>query len=123
MATYNILIIEDDITLLELFKYKFKNSGYKVYTAQDGQDGLYLARKKLPDLILLDIIMPGMDGFKVLEELKKDDRTRYIKVYILSNLGQQEEVEKGLRLGADRYIIKTDLNPDEAVKMVSQAFS
>ena len=123
MSEYRVLIVEDDVTLLELFKYKFKRSGYKVFAAANGEEGLYLARKKLPDIILLDIIMPVMDGFKVIEELKKDNRTKDIIIYILSNLGQQEEIDKGLRLGADRYIVKADLSPDEAVSMVSEALS
>ena len=121
MNSYNVLIVEDDPTLSDLFKFKFKNSGFNVHVAHNGEDGLKKAKKKLPDIILLDIIMPGLDGFKVLEELKKDDSTKSIKVYILSNLGQQEEIDKGLRLGADRYIVKAELNPDEAVEMVTEA--
>ena len=114
-----ILIVEDDFMLLDIFKTKFKKSGFKVFTALDGFEGLEAARKNNPDLILLDI-MPGMNGFQVLEKLKADERTKDIVVYILSNLGQQQEIDKGLRMGADRYLVKANMTPEGAVQAVRE---
>ena len=115
-----ILIVEDDFMLLDIFKTKFKKSGFKVFTAINGFEGLEAAQKKHPDLILLDIIMPGMNGFKVLEKLKADEKTKDIVVYILSNLGQQQEIDKGLRMGADRYLVKANMTPEGAVQAVRE---
>lgn len=120
MAENSILIIEDDEDLNRLLEYKLKQNKYVVYKAFNGKEGFKLAKSKLPDLILLDIVMPIMNGFEVLEKLKKNKKTKNIKVYILSNLGQPEEIEKGLELGVDRYFIKAHLSLEDVVKMVKK---
>ena len=113
-----ILLIEDEEILVDLYKFKFAKEGLKLITAFDGEEGLKLAREIKPDLILLDVVMPGIDGFQVLKELRGSSQTKDIKVYILSNLGQAEEINRGLEEGADGYIIKANITPAELVENV-----
>lgn len=115
-----ILIIEDEKFLLEMYQSRFEKEGYRVSTAIDGQHGLELAQKEKPDLIILDIVMPGMDGYEVIKNLKKNSQTRKIIILVFSNLGQQEEINQGLKLGADDYIVKTDLTPSELINKVER---
>lgn len=111
-----VLIVEDDKFLRELLVRKLKTSGFDVLFAVDGEDALKKLKETMPKLILLDLILPGIGGFEVLECIKKDPRVNNIPVIILSNLGQQEEVEKGIRLGADDYLIKAHFTPYEIVE-------
>ena len=115
-----ILIIEDDIFISEMYMTKFKSCGWNVYTAENGHTGLKKSLEKIPDVILLDIIMPRMDGFEMLKAIKKDKILKNIPVIILSNLGQKEEIKKGLDLGADDYIIKAHFTPQEIVEKVEK---
>ncbi|MFC1678202.1 response regulator [Patescibacteria group bacterium] len=115
-----ILIVEDEVFLIDLYRIKFEREGYEVITAMDGQTGLEAAKKDKPDIILLDIVMPVMNGFEVLEALKKDDTTKDIKVYILSNLGQSDEIQQGLDKGADGYLIKANITPGELTDYVAK---
>lgn len=114
-----ILIIDDDPFILDIYALKFKERGFEVDFAQNGKDGLKKATEQKPEVILLDVVMPGMDGFEVLRELKKDQNTRSIKVVVLTNIGQKEEVERGKALGADDYIIKAHFAPSEVVEKVN----
>ncbi|MFA6254955.1 MAG: response regulator [Patescibacteria group bacterium] len=113
-----ILIVEDDDTLLEMYNIKFKESELTVITAQDGLAALELAKKELPVVILLDVMMPKMDGFAVLTELQNDPQTKNIPVLMLSNLGQQDDVSKGKKLGAADYIVKASMTPTQVVEKV-----
>ena len=113
-----ILIVEDDKTLLDMYKLKFEQEGFNILIALDGLIGLELIKKELPAVILLDIMMPKMDGFAVLAELKKDKSTKDIPVLMLSNLGQQSDVEKGKKMGADDYIVKASMTPSQVVDKV-----
>jgi DNA-binding response OmpR family regulator len=112
-----ILLVEDDKMLADMYITKFTKEGMEVMRAEDGAEGLEMARKHKPDLILLDIIMPKLDGFAVLRELRKqgDSNTH---VLLLTNLGQSEDVEKGKELGADDYFIKANHTPAEIVEKV-----
>jgi len=113
-----ILIVEDDRFLRELIVKKLVNEGYDAIEAVDGEQGLQKTKEEKPDLILLDLILPGIDGFEVLA-LKKDDASvSGIPVIILSNLGQKEDVEKGLGLGAVDYLIKAHFTPGEIIEKV-----
>jgi len=114
----SILIVEDDKFLRELLVRKLEIAGFRISTAIDGQDGLKKIKEALPQLILLDLILPGIDGFEVLKQIKKDSQTNKIPVIILSNLGQREEVERGLQLGADDYLIKAHFTPDEIIAKI-----
>ena len=113
-----ILIIEDDSFLVEMYSAKFELENFSVNSAEDGKKGVELAKKDLPDIILLDILMPKMDGFAVLDELKKEDSTKDIPVVLLTNLGQKEDVKKGFEKGAVGYLIKAHFMPSEVVDKI-----
>lgn len=102
-----ILFIEDEPALQTTFTDTITDSGYQVFSALDGEIGLNLAIKEKPDLILLDLILPKMDGFTVLESLKKDPETAHIPVIVLSNLGEASDVQRAIELGAQSYLVKT----------------
>ncbi len=120
-ATVNVLLVEDDSFLANIYKTKFEMEKFKVTLAQNGEEGLEMAEKKKPDIILLDILMPKMDGFAVLEELKKKSATKDIPVILLTNLGQKDDVERGLEMGAVDYLIKAHTKPSETVQKVKSA--
>ncbi len=113
-----VLIVEDDPFLSEMYATKLTQEKFEVETALDGKDAVRKAKEIKPDLILLDIVLPKMDGFEVLQKIKKDPETQKIKVIALTNLGQKEEVEKGLKLGADDYIVKAHFTPSEVIAKV-----
>lgn len=113
-----VLIIEDEESLAQMYKTKFEREGYTVVLAADGVSGLAAAAKSTPDIILLDIILPKKDGFMVLKELKDDKKTKDIKVLMLTNLGQDEDVDKGKKMGAADYLVKANLTPAQLVDKV-----
>jgi len=117
-----ILVVEDDSLLLDLYRIKLAEDGYEVFTASNGQEGFDQAKEHLPKLILLDILMPGVDGYEALRKLKVNQKTKKISVVIFSNLSQKEELEKGLKLGADDFVIKTSLTPTELSEKVRRYF-
>ena len=106
-----VLFIEDDPTVAQMYKLKLELDGYTVQMAKDGEEGLQLATELKPDIIFLDIRLPKMDGFAVLENLRSDSVTRNIPVIILSNYGEKELVDRGLKLGALDYLIKSETTP------------
>jgi CheY-like chemotaxis protein len=118
-----ILIIEDEQYLVDMYTTKFELEGYTVTSALDGPEGIKLAKKIKPDLILLDLVMPKMDGFEVLAQLRKLPEIKATKIYIFSNLGQTSEVEKGLGNGADGYFVKSNLTPSQLVNKVNNIFA
>jgi len=101
-----ILIIEDEPDIQELLSFNLDNNGYKVYTASNGEKGLEVARKELPDLILLDLMLPGIHGLDVCRIIKSDQETSGISIIMLTALGQEEDIIKGLETGADDYVTK-----------------
>ena len=113
-----ILLIEDDSFIAQLYALKFKQTPYEFNQARDGDEGIALAKDQKPDLILLDIILPKNNGFTILENLKKDETTKDIPVILLTNLGQQENIQKGMTLGAVDYIIKAHHTPQEVVTKI-----
>ncbi|MDP3794950.1 MAG: response regulator [bacterium] len=115
-----ILLVEDDAFLAELYAAKFSELGYEIATAQDGKEGLRAIEKRHPDVVLLDIVLPKMDGLSVLKEIKSNEALKAIPVILLTNLGQKEDVERGLALGADAYIIKAHFTPTELVAKVEE---
>lgn len=116
-----ILIIEDDKFLRQLIVQKILQEGYNILEAVDGEEGLKKIKEEKPDLILLDLILPGIDGFEVLSQMRKEDFLSQIPVIILSNLGQKEDVERGLNLGAIDYLIKAHFTPGEIIEKVKNA--
>lgn len=113
-----ILIVEDEQFLADMYQLKFEQAGLKVLQADDGRAGLLLSLKEKPDLILLDIVLPQMNGFEMLTELKKDEQTKNIPVLIFSNLGQKDEIARGISLGADAYVVKANYTPAQLIKHV-----
>lgn len=113
-----ILIVEDDRFLSELITQKIGAEGYEVSLAMDGEQALVKAKEEKPHLILLDLILPTMDGFAVLQQLKASPETQNIPVIILSNLGQKEDVERGMQLGAIDFMIKANFTPNEIIAKI-----
>jgi len=118
-----ILVVEDDKFLRELIVSKLTKENYIVLTAFDGEEGIKKIKEEKPDLVLLDLILPGIDGFEVLSQMKRDIIVSSIPVIILSNLGQKEDIEKGLELGANDYLIKAHFTPREIVEKIKQLVS
>jgi DNA-binding response OmpR family regulator len=110
-----ILLIEDDKFLRELMARKLLTLNYDVSVAVDGEEGLQKIKGEKPDLVLLDLILPGINGFEVLEKAKSDPNTVAIPVIILSNLGQGDDIERGLKLGAKDFLVKAHFTPQEIV--------
>jgi len=115
-----ILLIEDEEMLANMYEVKFKNEGFDLEKALDGAEGLEKAKANTPDFILLDIIMPKMDGFSVLKALKEDPNTKDVPVMLLTNLGQEEDIEKGKELGSVGYLVKANITPAEVVAEVKK---
>jgi len=118
-----ILIVEDDKFLRELIARKLTAENYQISEAIDGEEGLKKIKEEKPDLVLLDLILPGIDGFEVLSRLKEDPSLALIPVIILSNLGQREDVERGMKLGAVDYLVKAHFTPNEIIEKVKQALT
>lgn len=119
-----ILLVEDDPFLLSMYSTKFELEGYKVLSAENGEKGLKIAMEENGiDVILLDILMPVMNGFEVLEKLKKNDKAKDIPVILLTNLNQKDEIERGLALGADDYLIKAHFMPSEVVEKIKKVLN
>ncbi len=118
-----ILLIEDDTFLAGMYVTKLTMEGFTVALAGDGQEGLSLAKEKIPDLILLDILLPKMNGFDVLKVLKSDASTKKVPVILLTNLGQKSDVVKGLDLGAADYLIKAHFMPSEVVAKIKEVLA
>lgn len=116
--TKKILIIEDDKFLRDLIARKLINEGFDISEATDGEEGIRKITEEKPDLVLLDLILPSIDGFGVLSKVKENSNCASIPVIILSNLGQKEEVEKGIKLGAVDYLIKAHFTPGEIVEKI-----
>lgn len=115
-----LLIVEDDVFLLNMYASKFELEGFDVVLAEDGEKGWKSALKELPDVILLDIMMPKMNGFEVLERLKSDDKVSRIPVILLTNLGQKDDIDKAMNLGAVDYLIKAHFRPSEVVAKIKK---
>lgn len=113
-----ILIIEDDQMLIKNLLLVLKSEERKLSLAIDGETGLALAKTEKPDLILLDLIIPKIDGFAVLEKLKNEKETKNIPVLILSNLGQAEEIKRAMALGATDYMIKANVDLSQIIDKV-----
>jgi len=114
-----ILLVEDDPFLIDIYTTKLKESGFSVEVATDGEGGIRKLRGKKFDLLVLDIVLPQIDGWEILKKIKEDLKIK-IPTVILSNLGQKEEVEKGMKLGAAKYLIKAHYTPSEVVEEMKE---
>jgi DNA-binding response OmpR family regulator len=117
---YKILLIEDEEMLASMYETKFKNEGYDIKKALDGETGLKMALDDKPDVILLDIIMPKLDGCSVFRALKETVITKVVPVVLLTNLGQDEDVKKGKSMGAAGYLVKANMTPAEVVEKIKE---
>jgi two-component system, OmpR family, response regulator VicR len=119
-----ILLIEDEKEISELYKLKFSLSGYAVATVEDGARAMSEIEKELPDLILLDILIPNKDGFEILKEIKKnkDPKIKSIPVIMLSNLSNKQDIEEAKKMGAEDYIIKAKIDPKDMVEKIDLFF-
>ena len=115
-----ILIIEDDAFLSKLLARQLETSGFETVLAATGQEALSAASAQPADMVLLDIMLPDVDGFDLLKQIKTDSKSKAAPVIIISNLGQAEDITQGKKLGAVDYIVKSDLSLDELVKKVRQ---
>jgi CheY-like chemotaxis protein len=118
-----VLVVEDDNMISAMYKTKLEQDGFIVVTADNGAQGVALAKSEKPDIIMMDVILPQLDGFSALEAIKNDPKTKKIKVVMLTNLGTNEDKQKGEALGAVDYLVKANLTPaqvSEAIKKYLQ---
>jgi DNA-binding response OmpR family regulator len=118
-----VLIAEDDIPLLDLYDKKFTSKGYQVLRADDGGKAVDLALSEIPDIMVLDLMMPVMNGFEVLKKVKGDKDTKEIPVIILSNYGEMPNITEGMLAGAAEYLVKVEHTPEEVVEIVQDILS
>ncbi|SDX01920.1 response regulator transcription factor [Flavobacterium degerlachei] len=111
-----ILIVDDEPNIVMSLEYTFKKNNFEVFIARDGQEALDILNNQLPDIIILDVMMPMVDGFATLEQIKKDERLQHCKVIFLSAKNKEKDIEKGLSLGANLYVVK----PFSLKKLVEQ---
>ena len=118
-----ILLIEDSKVIQQMYRSKLTIEQFTVLTADNGMEAIKILSQEIPDLILLDLMMPVMDGFKVLQVIKTDPRLSNIPVLVFSARGQPEEVEKALNLGAAGYIVKATTKPNEVIEQIRKVIS
>lgn len=113
---YQILIVDDDKFLLDMYSLKFSQLGFQVITATDGEEAFAkISDGPKPNICLVDVLMPKLDGFQLITKLKEKNLTQDMVVIILSNMGQQADIDQGLALGVDGYIVKATATPSEVV--------
>ena len=118
-----ILLVEDDPFLADIYKTKLEKSDFQVILVTDGEKALMTMEESKPNLLLLDIVLPTIDGWEILRKIKKNNSLKDIPVIIISNLGQKGEVEKGLAAGATKYLIKAHYTPSEVVKEIKEVLT
>jgi DNA-binding response OmpR family regulator len=115
-----ILVVEDDLFISEMYVNKLRGEGFEVFLAKDGQEAVDKTKELKPDLVLLDIVLPKKDGFEALKEIKNSDEAKETKVILLTNLGQPEDIKKGMETKADAYIVKAHSTPSQIVEKVKE---
>jgi len=113
-----ILLIEDDMALSKMYQQKFETDGYTIATANDGWDGLKKTVSEKPDLVLLDILLPGLDGIAIFKKMRAQNETSNTPVILLTNVGEEDAIYECFKLGAVDYLIKSEHTPSEVVKKV-----
>jgi DNA-binding response OmpR family regulator len=114
-----ILLVEDDSFVSDIYQTKISKEGFKVISAENGIEAIKKLEESIPDLILLDIVMPYMDGIDVLRKIKKEEKWKKIPVILLTNLSDKEKIEEALGIGADDYLIKSHFTPSEVISKVN----
>ncbi len=120
MKKYKVLIVEDEQMLRDMYGLKLSKENFNVIKAEDGQDGLEKAKKENPDIILLDIMLPKIDGFHVLKELREQKKFKKTPIIMLTNLGQNEDKKRGDEYGATDYLVKANTTPNDVVKKINE---
>ncbi len=115
-----VVWVEDDQFLNGIIKRKLSKTKCLYFNAEGGEEALKIIDKEMPDIVMLDILLPGMDGFEILRRIKSNQKTREIPVILLSNLGQTSDIEKGKSLGALRFMIKATVTPDEIINQIKE---
>lgn len=123
MAKAKLLLVEDDVTLVKMYERKFISDGYEVVVAYDGLEGLEKATKEKPDLILLDIMLPKLDGLALFKKMRSVPETFSTPVILLTNFGQEDAVFECFKLGAVDYLVKSDVTPQQVVAKVENFLS
>ncbi len=118
--TKKILIVEDETPLVKALNDKLTKSGFSCLEAKNGKEGFKLAKQKKPDVILLDIVMPIMDGMTLLQKLKKEEETKNIPVIILTNLSDEDKIAESMQKGVTDYLVKSDWRIEDVVKKVKE---
>lgn len=119
----SVLLAEDEKDLRDIYTLKFKKEGFSISEAKDGKEALdMLESGTLPDVMLLDLLMPKVSGYEVLEKIKANEKLSHIPVFILSNLGQEHEIKEAFRLQADKYLIKAHYTPEQVVQKIKDYF-
>ncbi len=118
-----ILIVEDDSFVMDIYHTKLSQEGYEIIEAHNGVEAMEKLKEIKPDMILLDIVMPYMDGMEVLKKVKADEKLKSIPVILLTNLSQKEEITEGLGLGANDYLIKSHFTPSEVLEKIKIYFN
>lgn len=114
-----VLVVEDDQFLTSAYRVKLAKAGFEIIVAADGEEALSVLAKDIPDVILLDLVLPKKDGFEVLKEIRANEKLKSIPVLIASNLGQKEDIDRGKSLGATDYIVKSDMTLDDLVNKIN----
>ena len=115
-----ILIVEDDTFLQELEARKLSKEGYEILTAGDGAEGLRILKKEKIDILLLDLLLPGIDGFELLEQIKKDKDLKEIPIVVFSNLSEEKDIEHAKSLGISEFMVKSNFTLDELVAKIKE---
>lgn len=115
---HKVLVVEDDTYLGNAYRVKLTKAGYDVRVALDGEEAIRFANSFVPEIIILDLIMPKRDGFATLEELRHDEKWKTIPIIVASNLGQKEDIEKSMRLGATDFIVKSELDLNDLITKI-----
>lgn len=118
-----VLVVEDDSFLRKLLCDKLRHEGFELFEATDGQQALDFLKDNRPILMLLDLMMPGVDGFQVLESVRRDERNKYLPVIVLSNVWEKQMIERVQQLGADDYLIKAHFVLDEIIERITKVLA
>jgi DNA-binding response OmpR family regulator len=119
MGKKTILLVEDDSFVSDIYQMKIESEGFDIIVAENGLEAIKRLEKKIPDLILLDIVMPYMDGIETLKKIKKEEKWKKIPIILLTNLSEKEKIQEALGMGADDYLIKSHFTPSEVMSKVN----
>ena len=115
-----ILLVEDDSMIVEMYKLRFEEEGFEVTVTEKGSEAIELASSLKPDIMLLDIILPEVDGFNILQSLKSEEKTKSLPILMLTNLAQESDKEKAISMGANDYLVKSQHTPSDVLQKVKE---